>query len=134
VTPSVVLDASAFLRAGIERAEAAREWLVKVERAEVEAFGPDVFYVEVANSLLNYVRSGRLEPTDAEAMAVYAIELPITVVSGRLLAPALLETAVRTGLSAYDAAYLLVCELEGALLVSADKELAAATEDSVLIE
>jgi predicted nucleic acid-binding protein len=53
---------------------------------------------------------------------------PRSVRTDSELAAAALGTAIERGLSVYDAAYAVLAEAEGALLVTADAGLAASTE------
>jgi len=61
------------------------------------------------------------------------LALPIRVVSRRDVAAEVLATALETGLSAYDASYLVVAAQADAVLVTADRRLAAAARRSALL-
>lgn len=61
------------------------------------------------------------------------LELPLEVVSLRVLGDAPFALAVARGLSAYDACYAALAEASGAVLVTADVELAGAMRRSALL-
>jgi predicted nucleic acid-binding protein len=99
----------------------------------VRATVPDLVYGEVANALLGYVRAGRIAADDARSALRLILELPLRVVSLRTLAADALALAEEIGLSAYEAAYVLLSEASGATLVTADRRLAAAVERVALL-
>lgn len=59
---------------------------------------------------------------------------PIDAVSLLELAPPALEVALDRGLTPSDACYVVLAELRGATLVTADRKLAAATPNAVLLD
>lgn len=59
---------------------------------------------------------------------------PIDPVSLLELAPAALELGLDRGLTPYDACYVVLAELRRATLVTADRTLAAATSNAVLLD
>lgn len=86
---------------------------------------PVIWEYEVTNVLAIAERRGRITEAEAARRSALLRALPIHVV--RDLDPgALLDTARRHALSAYDAAYLLVAEREGLPLATRDAALAAA--------
>jgi predicted nucleic acid-binding protein len=121
----------ALPRVGDEAAAAA--WVEEAVSGHVRATVPDLVYGEVANALLGYVRAGRLAADDARSALRLILELPLRVVSLRTLAADALALAQEIGLSAYDAAYVLLSEASGATLVTADRRLAAAVERVALL-
>lgn len=131
--PSVVFDASAALRAAVDRDEQALHWFAAAERGEVDAVWPELALVEIAHGLLRLVRGGRLTGADAYRQTARFLAAPVRVESlGPLTLPAL-RIAVERTLSVYDAAYLVLSESLDARLVTADRRLAAAAERSILI-
>jgi predicted nucleic acid-binding protein len=131
---SIVIDASAALRATVDFDDEALRWFTAVERGEVEAAWPDLALVEIANGLLRLVRGRVL--VEAEALRVTARFLSAPVRS-EPLAPLTLPAfhlAAERALSVYDAAYVVLAESLDAQLVTADRRLAAATEKSILID
>jgi predicted nucleic acid-binding protein len=121
----------ALPRLGDEAAAAA--WVEEAVWGRVRATVPDLVYGEVANALLGYVRAGRIAADDARNALRLILELPLRVVSLRTLAADALALAQEIGLSAYDAAYVLLSEASGATLVTADRRLAAAVERVALL-
>ncbi|MGR0221064.1 type II toxin-antitoxin system VapC family toxin [Agromyces sp. ZXT2-6] len=86
---------------------------------------PVTWEYEVANVLALAERRGRLTEAESARRSTLLRALPIHVV--RDLDPgALLDTARRHVLSAYDAAYLLVAEREGLPLATRDSALSSA--------
>ena len=133
IPAAVVLDASAFIRAAEGGLEAS-EWIGRIESKDVSARAPDLVYAEAANALLVQSRAGRLDLEAAAAVLDVLRRLPIRVTSAREFAPAALHVAESRGLSAYDASYVVLAELADAALLTADRRLAAATSNSVLLD
>jgi predicted nucleic acid-binding protein len=94
---------------------------------------PDLVYGEVANALLGYVRASQLAPADAQLALRLILELPLRTVSLRTLAADALAYANEIGLSAYDAAYVVLSEATSATLVTADRRLAATLDRVALL-
>jgi len=99
----------------------------------VSAACPDLLYAEVANAVLVHQRAGRLTLARARHVLDAAVALPFATETVRSLAVASWGVASERGLSAYDACYVVLAETMGATLVTADKRLASATENAVLI-
>ena len=74
-----------------------------------------------------------VELEEASAILRVLIAFPARFVPSRLLAAQALTTAAHTGLSVYDATYLVLARSLGAPLYTADRDLAAAYERSVLV-
>ena len=130
---SVVFDASAALRAAVDFDEEALRWFTAVERGELEAAWPDLALVEIANGLLRLVRGRVLSEAEAFRVTLRFLSAPVrSEPVAALTLPALQLAAERT-LSVYDATYLVLAESLDAQLVTADRQLAAAAERSVLI-
>jgi predicted nucleic acid-binding protein len=130
---SVVFDASAALRAAVDRNEEALKWFGAAERREVDASWPELALMEIAHGLLRLVRAGRLADADPFQETARFMRAPIRVEPlAPLILPAL-RIAVERTLSVYDAAYVVLAESLDARLVTADRRLAAAAQKSVLI-
>jgi predicted nucleic acid-binding protein len=130
---SLVLDASAVLRALVERQEEAVAWLRAAESGDVEARSPELVFVEVAHGLLRLVRVGRL---DELAVVRGTARLLAGRLRGEPIAPLALpalHVARERGLTVYDACYAVLAERLGATLVTADRRLADATPNAVLL-
>jgi predicted nucleic acid-binding protein len=131
---SAVLDASAFVRALVERTDVARRWIGLIDSGETHGFVPDLFYAEVANALNNYVRAGYLRTEPAVEVLSRAVDLPLTSRSLRELAPAALALSLERGLTVYDAAYVALAEAADAVLITADRSFAEVVARSELLD
>jgi predicted nucleic acid-binding protein len=100
----------------------------------VRAFVPDLIYAEVVNALGRYVRVGQLEPDDAAELLQYVIELPFESTPCAELAADAFELANSRGASGYDAMYLALAEATGAVLITADRRLAAVATKAELLD
>lgn len=132
-TPDAVIDASTVMRALVDGNESALDWLGRIRADELAGAWPELAVVEVANGLTTLVRAGRLSDVLARRTLVSALDLPIRAESLAVLVSAALGVALSRGLSAYDACYVVLAETLGGPLVTADRRLAAATENAVLI-
>jgi predicted nucleic acid-binding protein len=112
---------------------AAAAWVEAVVEGRVRATVPDLVYGEVANALLGYVRAGRMAQEDAGIALGLIIELPLRTVSLKTLAADALALAQEIGLSAYDAAFVVLSRATSATLVTADRRLAATVERVALL-
>jgi predicted nucleic acid-binding protein len=99
----------------------------------VRALAPDVVFLEIANALRTYVRATELTAADADAELSRILQTPLVRVSGALLSRQALALAVLRRISAYDAAYLALAIGTDAILVTADRRLAAEAEKSALL-
>ena len=132
-TPDAVIDASTVMRALVDGNESALDWLGRIRADELAGAWPELAVVEVANGLTTLVRAGRLSDVLARRTLVSALDLPIRAESLAVLVSAALGVALLRGLSAYDACYVVLAETLGGPLVTADRRLAAATKNAVLI-
>jgi predicted nucleic acid-binding protein len=121
------------VRAVAYRQPSAIEWLDLIERGEVEAAWPTLFYAEVANALLGLMRAHRLAADDARRTFATALSILADAVPVEGLVKAAMDVAAERGLSAYDACYVVLAESLDAPLVTADRRLASATPKAVLI-
>jgi predicted nucleic acid-binding protein len=123
---SLVIDASAAI-ALVLREPASRE-LDRAIRSSVERLDrlmvPEAFWLELVNVL---IRRHRLAHHDVVAALRELDELGLeSVHSDRALLLVAIDRAGRTGLSAYDAMYLALAEVEDARLLTLDRRLAEA--------
>jgi predicted nucleic acid-binding protein len=128
---SAVVDASAIVRR-LRREPEALAWFEGARLASTELRAPALLALEVGNALLQYARAGAISAGSAHRglrWTLYAIALvDVTPLSARSL-----EIALDREITTYDAAYVVLAERTGAPLVTADRRLAAATANAVLI-
>jgi len=85
---------------------------------------PGIWWYEMLNALRSAIRRNRIDEAEAREALSILQSIPKEVVSAESQGPAaILETALRRGLSAYDAAYFHLAESRGLRLVSADRDL-----------
>jgi len=111
----------------------ASRWFRRAWAAEIDLVAPELLAAEVANALLRYVRSGALRTADARAGLATVLADPIALAPLRPLVHPALDLALERDLSVYDACYVVLAERLEAPLVTADRRLAGATEQSVLL-
>jgi predicted nucleic acid-binding protein len=126
---ALVLDASAAL--ALVRGEAGATEIHRLLRAQALAGGPilvpALFWLEVVNVLAHRYQY----PPEAVVEAVYELEQAgvTTAEVGRPGVLAVVDAIGRSGLTAYDAAYLVLAESTDARLLTADVALASAAGD-----
>ena len=127
-----MLDASSFIRAHT-CSEQAAAWIREALTADTILFAPELILAEVANALLGYRRRALL--TDDDLLeSLDDLNSTVELVALRDLFPQAAEVAAARGLTAYDACYAVLAEELGVPLVTADRKLAAATPNAVLID
>jgi predicted nucleic acid-binding protein len=90
-------------------------------------------HAEVANAILTLHRAGYISLADAREVVAVAVGIPVrTSALDTLIEPAW-EVARERHVSVYDACYIMLAETLDAPLVTADRRLAGATRNSVLI-
>ena len=127
---SAVLDASVLVRASVEKTDSARQWVEAIDQGRTRGFATDLVWLEVASALRGYVVAGAM--TREKAFAVLDDLRALRVEAHpleSLVAPAL-DVALELGLSVYDASYVALAEAADAVLVTADRRLAAAVARS----
>jgi predicted nucleic acid-binding protein len=129
----VAFDASAIVRAAFGESERALARVASVERGDSEGVAPDLLWLELANAFAGYVRHGRLSLEQGRRAMSDVLRLPLRTTPSRDLAAASLAVALQRGLSVYDACYAVVAEVEQAVLVTADRQLADAVPSSELV-
>ncbi len=132
VARPAVLDASVLVRSVIRPQGAGARWVAAVSEREVEGHTATLAFTEVANALLGYVRAGSLSIANADEALAALARVPLRL-HGPELAPSALGVAVELGLSAYDGTYAALAESLGAVLVTADRGLAAAFGNAELV-
>lgn len=128
-----VLDANVFVRSAVERSTGARAWLDAVEADELDGHVPELLYAEVGASFLKYVRAGTMAAGDAALALDTVVAMPLRAHRLGDLAASVLALALETGLSTYDCCYAVLAESLDAVLVTADRRLAAAVPRAELL-
>ena len=128
-----MFDASVLVRAGVARSPAARDWTRRVQ-TDVDAYAPDLIWIEVANALRRGVSAQTLSSEQAHRVLATTLRLPIEIQSLAELARPALAASLAHELSAYDACYLVLAEALDATLVTADRRLAEAATRAELLD
>jgi predicted nucleic acid-binding protein len=120
-----IFDASVFVRGLADGQPTAGAWL---DRAldDVAVVVPSLVFAEVGHALTRYVRGARLSAEEALKRLDFTVRIPRRVVGTGELAPSAFGLALERELSVYDACYAVLAEAEDAVLVTADRRLAAA--------
>lgn len=129
---TAVLDASVFVRSVIEPQGEGAEWVAAVDNGTVQGHTATLVFTEAANALLGYVRADSLSAADATHALQALAGLPLRL-HGHELVAAALGAAVELGLSVYDGTYAALAESLDAVLVTADRRLAAAVGHAELV-
>jgi predicted nucleic acid-binding protein len=129
----VVFDASVVVRALLGRQTDAVGWLARLESGEVTVAVPDLLFAEVGQALRGYVISATVSARLAAERLRFVLTLPLETRSLGPIAVAATSLALERGLSVYDAFYAVVAQAEDALLVTADRTLAAAVPRAELL-
>lgn len=112
----------------------ATEWLRRGFRGELDLEAPELIVTETANALSVQIRAGSLALADARKALQMLFAEPIRLTPACALILPALDVALERGLSVYDASYAVLAERLGAVLVTADKDLAAACARVELLE
>ena len=96
--------------------------------AEDAAIAPSLWELEVVNVLLLAERRGRITESQTARFVALLTQLPIHVDSAGPDMEAVLATGRHHGLTAYDAAYLVLAEREGIPRATLDAKLGAAAQ------
>jgi predicted nucleic acid-binding protein len=128
-----VFDASVFLRTLLEREASAVEWVRRAMRREISVAVPDLVFAEVGNVLSRYTRDATLSLDGALRRVSLVLRIPLEVRELRILIAPAVGVASSRGLSVYDACYAVLAEAQDAVLVTADRRLAAAVARAELV-
>jgi predicted nucleic acid-binding protein len=133
VAEGLIVDASAVVR-GLTTEGPAAETLDQIGAGVIVGYAPDLLVAEVSNALAVAVRAEQRSLNDAQSLLDSLLQSPIELHPTTAMAPAALELAATTQLSAYDACYAVLARVLGFPLVTADRRLAEAVVDSVLVD
>jgi predicted nucleic acid-binding protein len=128
-----VFDASVFVRTLVGREASAVEWIRRAMRKEVSVTVPDLVFAEVGNALSLYARDATLTIDGAIRRVELVRRVPLEIRGLQLLIAPAVGLAISRGLSVYDACYAVLAEAEDAVLVTADRRLAAAVTRAELV-
>jgi predicted nucleic acid-binding protein len=126
--PTRVVDASAVAR-----------WLIDGDRAVGEILrgggnaAPGFVTLELAQAFVRQVRAGRFGPEDALSALRDLLEVGVELVPVEALATSATAVALELAISAYDAAYVALARTYGAVLLTADRRLAAVYDRAELL-
>ncbi|MFT4229781.1 MAG: type II toxin-antitoxin system VapC family toxin [Microbacterium sp.] len=109
-----------------ESNETADAVLERIAESDETMIAPALWIEETANAVVSAHRRGRLSDALVAQSVALLENLPVQIASQPSDRGALVAEALRSGLSAYDAAYLLLAERNGAALATLDGKLAAA--------
>jgi predicted nucleic acid-binding protein len=132
VREGVVVDASAAVR-GLTAYGSAAGVLDQIGAGTLVGHSPDLLVAEVSNALALAVRTERRSLDDAQAVLGSLLQGPIELHPTVAIAPAAMELAATTRLSAYDSFYAVLARALGMPLVTADRRLAEAVPESMLV-
>jgi predicted nucleic acid-binding protein len=127
-----VLDGSAVVR-GLTTECKAGDLLDGVVGGRSVGHAPDLVVAEVTNALALAVRTERRSLKDAQSLLELLVASPLQLYPVARLAPAALELAASSELSAYDAFYAVLAYALEAPLVTADRRLAESVPMAVLV-
>lgn len=128
-----VFDANVLVRAFVDEFAEARTWIERLGAGQLRVLVPDLIYAESASAFMRYVRTGRMDVDRVLAVLARIVRLQFEPIPSRHLALPACALALHHGITTYDAHYLALAEAEGALLVTADRGLAAAASRAVLL-
>ena len=116
-----VLDASVAVTALTQPGSPAADLLAD---ADTYFQVPSIFDVEVVSALRGLVRGGKYDRATADDLVADLMMLPVTRWHMSSLLPRIWE--LRENLTPYDAAYVALAELTGAILATGDERITAA--------
>jgi predicted nucleic acid-binding protein len=128
-----VFDASVFVRAVVPLEPSAFEWVRRAIGQEVSVAVPALVFAEVANALCTYAKERTITLDGALKRLAFVLRVPLEVREVESLAELAVGAAISRGLSVYDACYAVLAEAEDAVLVTADRRLAAAVTRAELV-
>lgn len=128
-----VFDASVFVRAVVPLEAGALEWVRRSIGQEVSVSVPALVFAEVGNALCTYAKDGTITLDGALKRLAFVLRMPLDVREVENVAEMAVGAAISSGLTVYDACYAVLAEAEDAVLVTADRRLAAAVSRAELV-
>jgi predicted nucleic acid-binding protein len=128
----IVVDASVVVR-GLTTEGPAAEVLDRLATGATVGHAPDLLIAEVSSALSVLVRADRRSLDDALSLLESTTRTPIELHPATPLAPAAVELAASSGLSAYDSFYAVLARALEISLVTADRRLASAVPGAMLV-
>jgi predicted nucleic acid-binding protein len=123
-----VLDASIALAWCFEDEATPATEAVLERLAEDDAVAPSLWELEVVSVLLLAERRGRITESQTARFVALLTQLPIHIDTAGPDMGAVLAAGRHHGLTAYDAAYLVLAEYEGIPLATLDSKIATAAK------
>ena len=123
---AVVVDTSALVRLYVPDGpvpEGLEEALESAWRGDVLLLAPELLLAEVGQVLRKKERAGVLTREECDEILDAVLALPLEVLPHRPLLVDALALARETGLTVYDALFLVLARSRGADLISADMQL-----------
>jgi predicted nucleic acid-binding protein len=128
-----VFDASVFVRAVVPLEPSAIDWVRRAIGGEVSVSVPELVFAEVGNALCGYAKTTTITLDGALKRLAFALRMPLEVRGLETVVEAATGFAISRGLTVYDACYAVLAEAEDAVLVTADRGLAAAVPRAEVI-
>ena len=127
-----VVDASVVVR-GLTTEGDAADVLDRIAEGATVGHAPELLVAEVSNALALAVRTEGRSLGDAQSLFGLLAASPIELHATAPLAPAAIELAATSDLSAYDSFYAVLAAALEVPLVTADRRLAAAVPGTVRV-
>lgn len=129
----LVLDASALIRGLLRESDDATKIVERIDDGSAVAHAPDLIGPETTSALLRFVRADLLTEMTAAAMIDAAGALRLVRHPSADFMRFALHRAITDGVSVYDAFYLVLASVLDAPLVTADRKLASAARNAILV-
>jgi predicted nucleic acid-binding protein len=127
-----VVDASVVVR-GLTTDGDAADVLDQIAVGATVGHAPDLLVAEVSNALAVAVRAERRSLGDAQSLFGLLVAGPIELHSTVPLAPAAIELAATSDITAYDSFYAVLAAALDVPLVTADRRMAAAVPGALRV-
>jgi len=123
MTARVCVDASLAVKWVAPEVGRAEAWALWEEwQAPTEIWAPDVLWIELANGLRHKVQASMMAADEADRALAAMVDADIHTVPGRDTCREALRVALETGLTVWDASYIVVARRQSVDLWTADRE------------